>query len=582
MVTKPSLNDSSWVVRGTGETGAGLADGDEILLQNILSDDVYLLQQTDGAITSQVALPTVSDANAVAFADFDGDGIDDVFYRSDDGSNDIFLSSTGLLTSTNSAFVNWQVAASADLTGDGTDDIILRNVVDGRVTVWEMNNGVVQSSATFAPTFTVSDSLLATYDGTDKDTFSALWFDVSANQYQMVSHDNGAMTLNDVFTVTAGQLFQTSGDFNGDGNTDFQFLDTAGSNAGSAEVIFANQFNLESARFAYQAGTSAFGTQFGFDLAGDFDGDGIEELARIDDATGDLIVYDVTGAITGISTETLSGSDANDAINGNFGNDRILGHAGDDLLIGDGNNDVLLGQLGRDFLFGGDDEDALFGGEGDDEIDTGAGMDVSSGGQGNDLIFSHQGSGNGSSFADGNDGDDYLLTGEGGHLRGGPGNDLLQSISNNAVLEGNDGDDYLMGSGSSDRLFGGNDNDFLLGDAGQDTLFGGNGDDILIGNTRTGSSISTDTFYGGSGRDYFYLGNGDVGFYEGTGAAVISDLSTSVTSGDFIMLEGSQSQFTFTDTGSTIEIDVAATANLVAIIETSATIAQVQEVIIYI
>lgn len=78
------------------------------------------------------------------------------------------------------------------------------------------------------------------------------------------------------------------------------------------------------------------------------------------------------------------------------------------------------------------------------------------------------------------------------HLRGGSGNDRIQSSWGADLLYGEGGHDVLDGEQDSDRLYGG------LGD---DTLFGAEGDDVLDGES------GADRMEGGAGDDTYVVDN---------------------------------------------------------------------------
>ena len=89
-------------------------------------------------------------------------------------------------------------------------------------------------------------------------------------------------------------------------------------------------------------------------------------------------------------------------------------------------------------------------------------------------------------------------------IRGGLGNDTINSDSGNDIIFGYDGDDRLNGGIGNDSVHGGNGNDTLWGESGDDRLNGGDGNDVLFGGP------GTDYLVGGKGADtyVFSLGEG--------------------------------------------------------------------------
>lgn len=157
------------------------------------------------------------------------------------------------------------------------------------------------------------------------------------------------------------------------------------------------------------------------------------------------------------------------------------------------------------------------------------------GDRGKDLIFASGGNDTvkglgGADSIDGGGGKDILI-GNGGKdmLRGGGGKD---------TLNGGGGKDQLEGGRSKDDLLGGGGADTLEGDGGKDTLNGGGGRDVLDGGR--GNDILT----GGRGPDTFVFGTGSAkdrvtDFQDGldrikitSGADSFADLTISETEGD--------------------------------------------------
>ncbi len=192
-------------------------------------------------------------------------------------------------------------------------------------------------------------------------------------------------------------------------------------------------------------GGNVIGTVFG--------GNG-DDTYIIDDATIDL--YEDSAAGTDL-VQSLVGWKLGD----NFENLDLLGDA--DLRgVGNDENNVINGNIG---------DNVLYGRAGNDTIAAGAGADFLSGQDGNDT------------------------------LNGGDGNDTIRGGKGNDDLVGGDGDDDLRGGRGHDDLSGGNGNDILSGNGGNDTLLGGAGDDILIG------GIGQDDLTGGDGEDVFMFRN---------------------------------------------------------------------------
>jgi fibronectin-binding autotransporter adhesin len=165
--------------------------------------------------------------------DYNGDGIDDILWRSDDGEVDTWIMN-GL---TPTAFgvpgvvgFNWKVQGSGDTDGDGSDDIIWREETTGQVFVWKMNG------TTF---FAAGTGNVATV-GLDWDI--AAIADISGDGKADIvwrNNTNGAVhgwIMNGQTITSAGYIggadlgwhIQGAGDFNGDGKADLMWARTDG------------------------------------------------------------------------------------------------------------------------------------------------------------------------------------------------------------------------------------------------------------------------------------------------------------------------------------------------------------------
>lgn len=104
----------------------------------------------------------------------------------------------------------------------------------------------------------------------------------------------------------------------------------------------------------------------------------------------------------------------------------------------------------------------------------------------------------------GSNGDDLLIGSlKNDSLYGFDGNDNLQGKKGNDTIHGGAGRDLLYGDNGSDILRGNQNNDTIDGGAERDLLYGGNGSDILFGN------IDNDILFGGAGRDTLSGGAGN-------------------------------------------------------------------------
>ena len=203
--------------------------------------------------------------------------------------------------------------------------------------------------------------------------------------------------------------------------------------------------------------------------------------------------------------------------------DKVLATPGADLLMGGDGHDTIYGGAGSDTLDGGTGNDKLFGGFGRDVLQGDAGDDTLNGGTGADVLNG----GSGLDYADYANSDAgvtiNLSTGEGlgGHAEGdrlvgidgvfgSKFNDRIIGYDGESktgsdvftnVFYGGEGDDHLDGRGGDDKLYGGSGNDKLIGGSGNDTLDGGTGDDVF----KLEDNFGKDSIVGGEdadGRDF--------------------------------------------------------------------------------
>lgn len=155
-----------------------------------------------------------------------------------------------------------------------------------------------------------------------------------------------------------------------------------------------------------------------------------------------------------------------------YGSDIGLSHVGDDDANG------LMGDSDSEAFDGAGGDDVIFAAQGDDFLTGGAGADYLNGGVGSDTA-SYAGSVTGV----------IVNLSSGAGLGGDAQGDVLLAIEN---LTGSAWSDSLVGDDSANQLNGGDGNDTLYGGWGDDLLDGGSGDNHLFG----GDGIDTAVFSG--------------------------------------------------------------------------------------
>lgn len=317
-----------------------------------------------------------------------------------------------------------------------------------------------------------------------------------------------------------GVSVAAAGDLNGDGNDDL-VVGAPGADGGRGEVYvvfgkpggFAAEVDLSTldGSNGFKVDGAALGDNLGYSVAGigDFDGDGIDDLAISSKSGPDGSVYVVLGqgvfGVGSIQLAELTGADRDSGlgfrIDGAVGSGEIgsrVEGAGDvnndgfaDLAIstfgaGEGNGPgaayLLYGRLPATSVarYGTEIGQAIQGSGGADSLFGRGGADQLFGGNGNDNLI-------------GGDGDDLL--------EGGNGMDRLRGSAGNDILHGGAGDDRLEGSAGTNVLEGGEGNDTYILGFGTDIVFDTGGlYDILIAAT----TIDLDD-YAGSGIERYSL-----------------------------------------------------------------------------
>jgi hypothetical protein len=294
---------SDWHIVGVGDfNGDGF---DDILWRNDDGTVTNWLGAPNGEFQSNLDDASYSvglDWTASGTADFNGDGRADILWRNDGPSVTDWLGTTTGGFNSNwanadySVGSNWSVAATGDFNGDGFDDILWRSD-SGQVTNWLGTASGAFNSNWEAADYSIGSnwSLGGVGDFNGDGRTDIVWRSDTGQVTNWLGTASGGFTDNwdnANFSVGADWSFAGVGDFNGDGRSDILWRKDDGTitdwlGQANGGFISNDEVALEPVSADYQiAGV------------GDFNGDGFSDiLLRSTDGTLETWVGSANGAI---------------------------------------------------------------------------------------------------------------------------------------------------------------------------------------------------------------------------------------------------------------------------------------------
>ncbi len=228
--------------------------------------------------------------------DFNKDGNTDILFHNNNGSVAMWqMEGTKILANVGvgSQAATWQAKDAFDFNGDGKADILWHNA-SGKVQLWQMDGAKVAQKldlGSMATNWKVAD--VNDFNGDGKA--EVLWTN-EKGQLQMWNMNGAAHTTTNVGTVAAGWSIQDTADFGGDGK---------------ADILLRNGKNLamwqmDGGKVAKTTTFANMGDAFQFAGTGDFNGDGKSDILWQNDATGQVVLWQMDG--TAILSNTTVGT----------------------------------------------------------------------------------------------------------------------------------------------------------------------------------------------------------------------------------------------------------------------------------
>ena len=283
--------------------------------------------------------------------DFNGDGLSDILFQNETANGAIYIwamDGTDIAGDGSGmpgiAGADWAVKGVGDFNGDGKSDIVFQNTAsggDGAVYIWAMDGTRIAGDGTGYVAPAGSDWVVKGVGDFNGDGNSDIVFQntASADGAVYIWSIDGTTILNNDSGLpgVAGKdwVIKGVGDFNGDGKSDIVFQNTASAD-GAVYIWEMNGAAIGNPGAGYVANA---GKDWEIKGVGDFNGDHKSDLVFQNTASGDGAVY-----IWSMDGTTIAGDGS--GLPGVAGKDWIVKGVGD--FNGDGKSDILFQNANAD------------------------------------------------------------------------------------------------------------------------------------------------------------------------------------------------------------------------------------------
>lgn len=327
---------------------------------------------------------------------------------STDGFDEIFVTSTGSILSTNGTGISVDGSINYividGLVGSGIGNAVRFESDSSRSTVYISETGRVTNLDTGnSVNLVLGDDNSIINDGTVSGGFT---FTLEGAGSTLINRGNAASISeigraatirgDDISVLNEGSMTSLGNGISNAGNTiNNASIVNSGVISGVEGISFQNGTGLEITNSGTITGTGGTGINSAMvntmvensgTIQGDvlLTGNGMVYQGRADG----LVIGDVIG---GDGEDSFTGASLEDSFFGEGGADDLRGRAGDDIVRGGADDDLVAGNQGDDRVDGNQGDDTLFGNRGDDIVRGGSGDDVISGGRGDDVLTGNSG-----------------------------------------------------------------------------------------------------------------------------------------------------------------------------------------------